>query len=151
MARKYSRSRGQAGSTKPSKLSKPLWIKYKKEEIEAIISKLAKEGKSSSQIGLYLRDTYGIPNVKLVTGNKLNKILKEKNLAPKLPEDLSSLLKRVVLLQKHRERNHKDQTSKRGLTLTESKVKALVKYYKAHEVLPATWKYDSKNVGLLLR
>ncbi|MFC1728325.1 30S ribosomal protein S15 [Nanoarchaeota archaeon] len=151
MARKYSRDKGQAGSTKPSKPSKPTWIRYKAEEVEAIIAKLAKEGKSASKIGIHLRDNFGIPDVKTITEKKISKILKEKNISPKLPEDLSSLLKRVIQIQKHIERNHKDQTAKRGLNLTESKVKALLKYYKAKKVLPASWKYDSKNVALLLR
>ena len=33
---------------------------------------MAKEGKSTSEIGILLRDTYGIPSVKLITGKRVN-------------------------------------------------------------------------------
>ncbi len=151
MARRFSRSKGKAGSTKPSKLTKPNWVRYSKEEVEMLVVKLAKEGQSPSQIGLHLRDNYGIPNVKAITKKQINQILKEKKLSSKLPEDLSSLMKRVIQLQKHIEKNHKDEVAIRGLTLTESKINSLVKYYKEKKVLPKEWKYDRANVALLLR
>lgn len=151
MARRFSKSKGQAGSTKPSKLTKPNWVRYSKDEIEMLVAKLAKEGQLPSQIGLHLRDTYGIPNVKAITGKQIALILKEKKHSSKLPEDLTSLMRRVIQLQKHVEHNHKDETAKRGLHLTEAKINSLVKYYKKKNVLPANWKYDSANVALLLR
>ena len=151
MAKKYSGSKGKAGSTKPSKLTKPSWTRYGNNEVELLITKLAKEGKTSSQIGLHLKDTYGIPCVKAITGKKINQILKEKKFVKKLPEDLESLIRRVIQLQKHLEKNHKDEVARRGLTLTESKLKALVKYYKEQKILPAEWRYDRENVALLIR
>lgn len=151
MARRFSRKKGQAGSTKPSKPEKPTWLRYGSNEIELLVVKLAKEGQTSSQIGMHLRDSYGVPDVKSITKKSINQILKEKKLASKLPEDMTALLKRVILLQKHLERNKMDEVAKRGLTLTESKLKALIKYYKENDVLPKEWKYDSKNVALLLR
>lgn len=151
MARRFSRRKGQAGSTKPSKLTKPNWVRYSKEEVEMLVLKLAKEGYTPSQIGLHLRDSYGIPNVKIITKKQINQILKEKKFAAKIPEDLASLMKRVIQLQKHLEKNHKDEVAFRGLTLTESKINSLVKYYKKHNVLPKEWKYDRANVALLLR
>lgn len=151
MARRYSRSKGQAGSTKPSKITKPNWIRYGSNEIELLVTKLAKEGKTPSQIGLFLRDVYGVPNVKAITGKKINELLKEKAIAKKLPEDLTSLLRRIVQLQKHLEKNHKDEVAKRGLTLTESNLKSLVKYYARQDVLPKGWKYERENAALLLK
>ena len=92
MARMYSGRKGKAGSTKPSKATKLSWIRYKSNEIELLIAKMAKEGKTSSQIGLFLRDVYGIPDIKQVSGKSITAILKEKNLLSKIPEDLMALI-----------------------------------------------------------
>ena len=54
---------------------KPEWTEYSNEEIEELVLKLRKEGKSTSVIGVILRDQYGIPDVKTVTGNKITAIL----------------------------------------------------------------------------
>ena len=151
MARAYSRSKGKAKSTRPSERKVPQWQSYKPAEVEALIVKLAKEGKPASQIGLILRDSYGVPDVKTAVKKTVSAVLKEKNAAPKLPEDLAALLRRVISLQKHAEKNKQDMTAKRGLQLTEAKVMKLLKYYKAKNVLPATWKYDRSNVQLLLK
>jgi small subunit ribosomal protein S15 len=44
--------------------------------LKCLIAKFAKEGKSSSQIGLLLRDTYGIPDVKALLRKKYRKVLR---------------------------------------------------------------------------
>ena len=49
MARMHSRKHGKHGSTKPPK-RRHVWLIYDKEEIEQLIKKLAKEGKSNSDI-----------------------------------------------------------------------------------------------------
>lgn len=149
MARMHSGAKGRASSKKPAEL-KPSWVRYKQKEVEMLVMKLARQGMSSSQIGLHLRDSYGIPSVKAVTGKKVNTILKEKKLAPKLPEDLSSLIKRAIAIRKHIKSMKRDKTAKRGLTLTESKIKRLVRYYKDSNVLPEDWKYTADRAELLL-
>ena len=146
MTRMHSKSKGKSGSKKPLKKTAASWIRYKPKEIELLILKLAKEGKTSSQIGLVLRDTYGIPDVKKITEKKITTILSEKKLMPTLPEDLTNLIKRDIALRKHLERNNKDETAKRGLTLTESKIKRLVKYYKQTGKLAEEWKYEPKRI-----
>ncbi len=148
MARMYSRKKGKAGSKKPLKKVKPSWLRYKPKEVELLIAKFAKDGKTSSQIGLILRDSYGIPNVKLIIGNTVSAILKEKKLLGDIPEDLMALVRKVVLVRKHMEKNHKDMTALRGLQLTESKIKRMVKYYKRIETLPLGWKYDAESLKL---
>jgi len=150
MSRKYSSSKGKAGSTKPIRKNPPSWIRYKSTEAEMLIVKLAKEGKTPSQIGLVLRDVYGIPDVKNALGKKVTKILAEKKLAKDIPEDLLALIKRSIALKKHIEKNKKDQTSKRGLMLTESKIRALVKYYKKTKKLSAEWKYEPDKIRLYI-
>lgn len=146
MARMHSRDKGKSGSTKPSNPSTPSWIVYDKNEIELIVAKLAKEGKSMSEIGIIMRDTYGIPSLKQVAGKKVKAILDEKGVKHELPEDLISLIKRSLAIRKHIESNKQDQTAKRGLQLTDSKIGRLAKYYKANGKISADWKYDPKNV-----
>ena len=48
-------------------MARPEWVMYSDEEIEDLIVKLHKEGNSSSEIGIILRDQYGVPSVKEVT------------------------------------------------------------------------------------
>ncbi len=60
-----------------NKLEKPVWLKYTKEEVEAIILKLANKNLTSEKIGLVLRDQYGIPGARLY-GIKIKQVLVEK-------------------------------------------------------------------------
>ena len=144
MARMYSRKHGKSGSKRPVKKVLPVWLRYKPKEVELLIAKLAKEGKNSSEIGIILRDTYGIPDVRLLCKKKLSQILKEKNLAPEIPDDLLALIRKSVIVRKHMEANRKDQTAKRGLTLAESLIKRLTKHYKKTGKLASEWKFDPK-------
>jgi small subunit ribosomal protein S15 len=150
MAKRYSRKKGKAGSKRPVRRTAPSWVRYKDREVEMLIVKLAKEGNSPSRIGLILRDSYGIPLSKQITGKKITKILKEKNLLPKLPEDLLALIKRSIAISKHLEKNYKDEAAVRGLALTENKIKALAKYYKKTKRLPVEWKFEPKKIRLYL-
>jgi len=150
MARMHSRKKGKSGSNKPSKKTIPSWVRYKPKELELLITKLAKEGNSPSQIGLHLRDTYGIPNIRMITKKRISAVLKGKNLLPEIPECLLVLVKRAVKLRKHIETNNKDNTATRGLILTESKIRRLVKYYKKTKRLPITWTYDPEKAKLLV-
>ena len=151
MARMYSRKHGKSGSKKPVKKVLPVWLRYKPKEVELLIAKLAKEGKNSSEIGIILRDTYGIPDVRFLCKKKVTQILKEKNLAPEIPDDLLALIRKSVEIRKHLETNHKDESAKRGLTLTESLIKKLTKYYKATGKLPSEWKFDPERAGFFTK
>jgi small subunit ribosomal protein S15 len=151
MARMHSKKRGKSGSKRPSIKTIPKWVRYKKAEIEEIVVKLAKEGNSTSKIGLMLRDQFGIPSVKLLTGKTISQIMKNEKIYPKLPEDLFNLLKQTVNLRNHMEKNKADYTSKRGLELLESKIRRLGKYYVRNKILPLDWKYDPEKVKLLVQ
>ena len=148
MARMYSGKHGKSGSKKPVEKKIPTWMGYKPKEIEKLIVKLAKAGKTAGEIGIYLRDSYGIPSVSVATGKKINKILSENNLGKEIPEDLMALMRRSIQIRKHIERNKKDMTAKRGLGLTDSRIRSLVKYYKAGEKLPQDWKFDPERIKL---
>jgi len=148
MARMHSGARGRSGSTKPSSPTKPSWLMQSGKETELLVVKYAKEGKSPSQIGIFLRDEYGIPSVKLVTGKTVSQILKEKELLADIPEDVMALIKKVVLIKKHQDGNKKDMTAIRGLKLAESKINRLVKFYKATGRLAKDWTYDPDRIKL---
>lgn len=53
-----------------------LIISYVIKQVDESICKFAKKGLTPSQIGVILRDSHGIPQVKSVTGNKILRILK---------------------------------------------------------------------------
>jgi len=150
MARVYSRRKGKAGSKKPIRKTKITWLRYSPKEIELLIVKLAKSGNNQSQIGLILRDVYGIPDVKAILKKKISKILEENNIKSELPLDLINLIKREILIMKHLESNKKDMPAKRGLIITESKIKRLVKYYKRVGRLPKNWVYNREQAKLLI-
>ena len=143
----YSRKHGKAGSKKPIRKVVPVWTIYKPKEVELLISKLAKEGKNSSEIGLILRDTYGIPDVKVLCKKKISDILKEKSILPELPDDIMALIRKSVEIRKHLEANPVDQTAKRGLNITESKIKRLTKFYKRVGKIASEWKFDTEKAG----
>lgn len=150
MARMHSRDKGKSGATKPSKRNTPTWVRYKPKEVELLVVKLAKAGHTPSVIGSILRDTYGIPDTKLMTKKKISHILENRKLMSAIPEDLMALIKKSISLKKHLDLNAQDKGALRGYQLTESKIRRLIKYYKQSRKLPADWKYDPKKIALLL-
>jgi len=148
MARMYSKARGKSGSTKPKEKKIPSWMRYKSAEITKLIIKIAKAGKSASEIGVELRDSYGIPDVRVAVGKKLTEILDENKLLKEIPDDLMALMRKNIQIRKHLELNKKDETGKRGLILTGSKIRRLVNYYQSIERLPKGWKFDPERIKL---
>lgn len=150
MARMHARVKGKSGSKRPLQPKKPFWQNKKPREIELLIVKLAKEGNNASKIGLILRDSYGIPDVKVLLNKSITQVLKEKKLLKDLPEDLMALIKKTVFIRTHLEENKQDKVGKRGLQITESKIKRLVKYYKTSGRLPESWKFDPEKAKMFL-
>ena len=146
----HSRKKGKSGSKKPLKKVKKVWLRYSDKEVEQLIIKLAKQGNTQSKIGIMLRDTYGVPDVKIILNKKVGDVLEEHKLKPKLPEDLVALIKKELNVMKHFEVNKKDMPPKRGLQLTESKINRLVKYYKRKGILDKSWVYDREKAKLLV-
>ncbi len=151
MGRIHARRKGQSGSNKPFRVEKPDWVPMSSEEVLSKVVELAKEGHSQAMIGTILRDQYGVPDVKLVTGKSIGDILKENDLAPQIPEDLMALMRKAVRINNHLQAHPKDLGNKRGLQLVESKIRRLMKYYKKVGKLPADWKYSIKDAELLVR
>ena len=142
--------KGRSSSTRPVSKAPPPWVKYTPEEVEQLVVELARRGFTPSMIGIILRDQYGIPLVKPITGKSITEILREYGLAPQIPEDLMNLIRKAIKIRKHLEEHPKDMSAKRGLILTESKIHRLVKYYKDRGVLPPDFTYKPEAFSMLV-
>ena len=143
------KEKGRSHQTRPVAKRSPAWCRYTAEEVEALVMRLAKEGHPPSKIGIILRDQHGIPLTKPITGKSVSEILKERELAPSLPEDLENLMKKATRLHVHLDKNKADLGNKRALQIVEAKIYKLARYYKRKGVLPPDWKYEAKAASLI--
>jgi len=148
--RMHSKGKGIARRCLPYRKAPPSWVQISTGDLVEQIVKLAKKGSSPSQIGVVLRDSYGVPQVKGVTGSKILRILKKAGLAPQIPEDLYHMIKKAVNVRKHLEKFRKDRDAKFRLILIESRIYRLARYYRKTKQLPATWRYNSKKADTLI-
>lgn len=146
MSRMHSSKKGRASSKRPMVSSSPSWVQLQKGEAEDLVIQMGKLGRKPAQIGLVLRDQYGVPNVRLLTGKSVMQILEEGGAKPQIPEDLASLVERGRNVTKHLSDNHKDESNRHGLRLIESKIRRLVKYYVREGVIPENWTYSFEGV-----
>jgi small subunit ribosomal protein S13e len=68
MGRLHSNGKGISASAIPYSRTPPAWLKTNPDQVVDQICKLAKKGATPSQIGVVLRDSHGIAQVKVVTG-----------------------------------------------------------------------------------
>jgi len=110
-----------------TQMKKPVWLKYTEDEVKEIILKIAEKNPemTAEKIGLVLRDSYGIPNVKIY-GFKISEVLKKsgKYESP----DLKNLTKKAENLKKHTGIHKHDQRTKRALIITKAKLKKITEY-----------------------
>ena len=66
----HSKGKGISASALPYSRTPPAWLKTTPDTVVDQICKLAKKGATPSQIGVVLRDSHGIAQVKIVTGMK---------------------------------------------------------------------------------
>jgi len=150
MARMHARRKGKSGSTHVVGGAKhPEWSALNPREVESHVIDLAKAEKSTSEIGLILRDQYAVPDIKVSTGKRVSRILEENNIKSEIPEDLKNLIGTALQLKKHLDVHKKDLKNKRNLHLTESKIRRLTKYYHAKNRLPKGWKYSLAKAKLM--
>lgn len=144
--------KGIASSSLPYKRTPPTWLMktVTPQDVEQHCCKLAKKGLTPSQIGVILRDSHGIPQVRSVTGSKILRLLKKNGLAPAIPEDLYCLIKKAVAIRKHLDRNRPDKDSKFRLILIESKIHRITRYYRKTRQLAPNWKYESATASTLV-
>ncbi len=136
-------------TSKSSRKDMPDWIKLKGKDAEDKVIELLRQGYSLSHAGIILRDVYGVPKIRYVTGKKMLKVAREHGMEPKIPEDLLSLIKKAVNLSKHIEKHPEDLSNKRGLQLVEARINGLIRYYKKIGKLPRDWKYNLESAELL--
>jgi small subunit ribosomal protein S15 len=151
MARIYSGKKGKHGSKKPAIKRRPSWVRMRKEEIEALVVELAKQRHTQAMIGTILRDQYGIPDVKILTGKNISTILKEAGITTELPDDMMTLLRKSVNLRNHLSTHKPDKHALKGLENLESKIRRLAKYYIREDKMPKGWKYDAAKVKLIVQ
>lgn len=143
MGRLHSHRHGQSHSIRPITPSSTKWVKQNTQEIEELILKYAKDGLTTSEIGVKLRDQYAIPLVKSITKKSITEILEQKGIKQEMPEDLNNIVKKALGLQKHLKTHTSDRRNVRSLELLEAKVHRLSSYYKKIGRIPKTWKYKS--------
>ena len=143
MGRLHTHNHGKSHSIRPIDPKKPDWVKQTNEEIEGLIIKYAKEGMTSSQIGIKLRDQHAIPLVKPIINKGIKEVLLENKLNPEIPEDLNNIVMKAVNLQKHLKENRSDNRNTRALELVEAKVHRLSTHYKKTGEIDQKWKYKS--------
>ena len=68
MGRLHSKGKGISASAIPYSRSVPTWFKSTPDNVVEQICKLARKGATPSQIGVVLRDSHGVAQVKVVTG-----------------------------------------------------------------------------------
>ncbi|MBS3781427.1 MAG: 30S ribosomal protein S15 [Candidatus Thermoplasmatota archaeon] len=149
MSRMHSPKKGQSGSTRPHLEENPDWVHLDEEEIRELIVDLASKGETASQIGITLRDQYGVPDVELAIGNSITEVMEANDLGSEIPEDLLGLMEKAVNLKDHLEENPKDKANRRSLRLVESKIRRLVDYYKEQEKLEEDWRYSMDKAEIL--
>ena len=110
-----------------------------KAETESKILELAKKDVQSSKIGHLLKKDHGVKRAKNEVG-KINKLL-AKHGKKRFPEELQNLMDKAGKLKSHLEKNKKDMTAKRGLQITEAKIRNLGYYFKKSKVLEKNWQY----------
>jgi small subunit ribosomal protein S15 len=137
-------------SSKPVRDHAPKWVSMLPREAEAKVLELAREGRQPAQIGLVLRDSYGVPSVQELTGKKIVEIMTNGGVTTAMPQDLFNLVRRSITLQEHLSGNRNDLHNLRGLELMEARIRGLAKYYKGRGTLPLEWNYSRDTARLLV-
>ena len=143
MGRLHTHNHGKSHSIRPIDPKKPDWVKQTNEEIEGLIIKYAKEGMTTSQIGMKLRDQHAIPLVRPIINKRIKEVLIENKINSEIPEDLNNIVMKAVNLQKHLRENRSDNRNTRALELVEAKVHRLSTHYKKTGEIDQKWKYKS--------
>ena len=106
-------------------MEKPIWLKMSEEELKKIIVELA--GKyQPAQIGLVLRDQYGVPTTKIF-GKKLAVYLKEAGIDTKA--ELKNVEAKVERMKEHLKANVTDKIAKHKLQKAQSRAIKVRKYF----------------------
>jgi small subunit ribosomal protein S15 len=150
MARVHTRGKGKSSSRRPLSKQNPAWVTLSGKEVEELAVKYKREGATGAQVGLRLRDLHAIPSIKLSTGKSLDQILKDNKVTSEIPDDMMSLMRKAVNLDRHIQKNIKDHHNKHALQNVEAKIRRLVNYYQKTGRIPAAWRYSLSSAKLLV-
>lgn len=150
MARVHTRGKGKSSSKRPLTKKNPDWVSLSGKEVEDLVVKYHRDGVGSAATGLRLRDQHAVPSVRLATGKRVEEILAAHKLTPEVPDDLMSLMKKAVNLDRHIVKNMKDLHNQHALHNVEAKIRRLVTYYQREGRLPASWRYSLSSAKLLV-
>jgi small subunit ribosomal protein S15 len=143
MSRMHSDGRGSSGSNKPVTKENPDWVDYDEEEIIDLVVKLRRDGLEPSEIGMKLRDQYGIPSVKAATEKSITEILDEEGMSLEIPEDLKNLVEKSESIREHIDENPADEEAKRRLELTKDKIRKVAQHHRDESNIPQDWEYET--------
>lgn len=68
--------------------------------------------------------------------------MRKQGLAAKIPEDLYNLIKKALSIRKHLEKNKGDKDAKYRLTIKESRIHRITRYYRRTKKVAANFKYN---------
>jgi small subunit ribosomal protein S13e len=111
------KGKGISSTVTPFRRKCPKWVFHSPKAIVELIVTMAKKGLSPSKIGVLIRDREAVPSIKLLTGQKIYRILKKNGCAPEIPEDIYCLIKKAVNIRRHLEKSKKDKDAKYRLIL----------------------------------
>jgi len=152
MAKLHTKRHGRSKSRKPVlKEGMPASTALTSDQVEKLIVDYTKQGIKPAAIGERLKKEHSIPYIKQATGKRLMQILKENQLAGKIPPDLMDLMTKAVNLTKHLELNKRDVHGAIRLERIKSKIWRLTKYYARTGALPENWRYNYQEAEILVR
>ena len=141
MARIHAHTRGKSHSIRPTSKNVPSELTKSHGEVLALIVQLSKQGLTPTEIGIRMREEYGMPLTRTILGKTITEVLIESNLKQEMPEDLDKLIQKALALQRHLRVHTSDHRNIRSLELVEAKIHRLSKYYKRIGKLQKGWKY----------
>lgn len=132
--------KGKSCSMKPFTTDVQTYMSQSIPELKKLIIHLANRGTPAAQIGTILRDEHGVGSCADILGMTLLAFLRENGVAPAIPDDLTALIEKSNRMRQHLTHNNKDSDAKYRITLINSRIHRLVRYYKEKAVLPGNWK-----------
>jgi small subunit ribosomal protein S15 len=110
--------------TLEEKYPKPVWLKMTEGDLKKLVLELS-EKYQPAQIGLILRDQYGVPTTK-VFGKKLSAYLREAGKNEFF--EVKNIEKKVAKIKEHMKNNGQDKKAKHKFQKANSRLNALKKY-----------------------
>ncbi|CAN0865468.1 40S ribosomal protein S13, partial [Linum grandiflorum] len=133
-------SKGISASALPYKRTPPSWLKISSQDVRAQIVIYCLSVLTPSQIGVILRDSHGIAQVRSVTGSNILRILKASGEFYLFHCDCLFLLLGGGFACKMAVAIRKDKDPKFRLILVEIGIHRLARYYNNTKKLPPVWK-----------